>query len=191
MVYQSFKPPSMLQQLLRFISFHWLLKLPFCPILVASILHLFSLLHFSAFRQDSRRIFFGEFFFELLFKVISVFVGHSTFLASNSFVIEWTKQRNVFSHTIRKVKFLSKNLFLTKLQHFHEFFTQNFFGPFFSWNQSCQQLKSPKPQHFREFFTQKNRQFSWEIKVEFLNKKWRFWTVWLKYGSSVTNRKLF
>ena len=30
----------------------------------------------------------------------------------------------------------------------------NFFWQFFSWNQSCQQLKSPKPQHFHQFFIQ-------------------------------------
>ena len=87
-------------------------------------------------------------------------------------------------HTIRKVKFLPKNSILTKLQHFHEFFIEIFltiflvksklstakksktttfsrvFHPqknrqFFSWNQSCQQLKSTKPQHFHEFFTPK------------------------------------
>ena len=52
-----------------------------------------------------------------------------------------------------------------------------FFWQFFSWNQSCQQLKSPKPQHFHEFFTPKNLQFSREIKVEFLDTKWRFRTV--------------
>ena len=51
-------------------------------------------------------------------------------------------------HTIRKVKFVSKNSILTI------------------------------PQHFHEFFTHKNRQFSREIKVEFLDKKWRFRTVW-------------
>ena len=33
-------------------------------------------------------------------------------------------------HTIRKVKFLSKNSILKKLQHFHEFFTHNFFDNF-------------------------------------------------------------
>ena len=33
-------------------------------------------------------------------------------------------------HTIRKVKFLSKNSILTKPQHFHEFFTQIFFDNF-------------------------------------------------------------
>ena len=34
-------------------------------------------------------------------------------------------------------------------------FSPKFFWQFFSWNQSCQQLESPKPQHFRDFFTQK------------------------------------
>ena len=33
-------------------------------------------------------------------------------------------------HTIRKVKFLSKNSILTKPQKFHEFFTQFFFDNF-------------------------------------------------------------
>ena len=33
-------------------------------------------------------------------------------------------------HTIQKVKFLSKNSILTKLQHFHEFFNQIFFDNF-------------------------------------------------------------
>ena len=69
-------------------------------------------------------------------------------------------------HTIRKVKFLSKNSILTTPQHFHELFLQIFFWQFFSWNQSCQQLKSPKPQHFHEFFTQIFfDNFSREIKV--------------------------
>ena len=64
-------------------------------------------------------------------------------------------------HTILKVKFFSKNSILTKPQHFHEIFTQNFFWQFFSWNQSCQQLKSPKPQHFhRVFYPKKSTIFS-------------------------------
>ena len=37
---------------------------------------------------------------------------------------------------------------------FTSFSPNFFFLQFFSWNQSCQQLKSPKPQHFHEFFTQ-------------------------------------
>ena len=36
-----------------------------------------------------------------------------------------------FFHTIRKVKFLSKNSILTKPQHFHEFFVPNIFDNFF------------------------------------------------------------
>ena len=58
-------------------------------------------------------------------------------------------------HTIRKVKFLSKNSILTNPPTFSQVFHPIFFGQFFSWNQSCQQLESPKPQHFRDFFTQK------------------------------------
>ena len=55
---------------------------------------------------------------------------------------------------------------------FSRIFHPKFFWQFFSWNQSCQQLKSPRPQHFHEFFTPKKiRQFSREIKVEFLEKK--------------------
>ena len=38
---------------------------------------------------------------------------------------------------------------------FSRVFHPKFFWQFFSWNQSCQQLKSPKPQHFHEFFTSK------------------------------------
>ena len=81
--------------------------------------------------------------------------------------------------TIQNVKFLSKNSILTKNPTVSRVFQPNYFWQFFSWNQSCQQLKSPKPQHFHEFFTPKKiRQFSREIKVEFLDKKWRFRTVW-------------
>ena len=35
-----------------------------------------------------------------------------------------------WTHTIRQVKFLSKNSILTKLQHFHEFLPKNFFDNF-------------------------------------------------------------
>ena len=42
-----------------------------------------------------------------------------------------------------------------KTPTFSRVFNANFFWQFFSWNQSCQQLKCPKPQHFHEFFTQK------------------------------------
>jgi len=55
----------------------------------------------------------------------------------------------------RKVKFLSKknpNIFTS--------FLPNFFWQFFSWNQSCQQLKSPKPLHFHEFSPKKLAIFS-------------------------------
>ena len=100
---------------------------------------------------------------------------------------------------------LQKSIFCPKIQFsqiptFSRVFHPKFIWQFFSWNQSCQQLKSPKPQHFHEFFTQffltiflvksklstakktktttfspkKNRQFSREIIVDFLDRKWRF-----------------
>ena len=49
-------------------------------------------------------------------------------------------------------------------------FSPKFVWQFFSWNQSCQQLKSPKPQRFHEFFTPK--------KIDnYLGKpKLNFWT---------------
>ena len=74
-------------------------------------------------------------------------------------------------HNIRKVKFLSKNSNSTKPQHFHEFFTPFFFfRHVFSWNQSCQQLKSPAPQHFHEFFTQKIDSFNAKSRLNFWTK---------------------
>ena len=106
----------------------------------------------------------------------------SWFLSNSDLVIHILKDRNNFlakigrwneCHTIRKSNFCPKIQFWQN----PNIFTKIFFWQFFSWNQSCQQLKSPKPQHFHEFFTQKDRQFSREIKVEFLDKKWRFRTV--------------
>ena len=49
-------------------------------------------------------------------------------------------------------------------------FSPNFFWQFFSWNQSCQQLKSQKPQHFHEFFTQKVDNFHGKSKLNFWTK---------------------
>ena len=78
--------------------------------------------------------------------------------------IAWCK--NIQIHTIRKVKFLSKNSIMTKNPTFSRVFHPNFFWQFFLWNQSCQLLKSSKPKHFHEFFTQIFfDNFSREIKV--------------------------
>ena len=83
----------------------------------------------------------------------------------------------ITKHSIRKVKFVSKNSILTKLYNFlgksmlsttkkcksptfSRVFHPIFFWQFFQWNQSFQQLKSPKPQHFHEFSPKTIRQFS-------------------------------
>ena len=48
----------------------------------------------------------------------------------NFFFYKISRFGSVCNHTIRKVNYLSKNSILTKPQHFHEFFTQNFFDNF-------------------------------------------------------------
>ena len=54
-----------------------------------------------------------------------------------------------------------------KTTTFSRVFHQNSFWQFFSWNQSCQRLESPKPQHCSEFFTQKIDNFHGKSKLNF------------------------
>ena len=69
------------------------------------------------------------------------------------------------SHYSKSQIFVHKFNF-DKTPTFSWVFHPKFFWQFFSWNQSCQQLKSPKPQHFHEFFNQFFLDnFSREIKV--------------------------
>ena len=100
--------------------------------------------------------------------------------------LPWKKAENTedscFSRNLCLAHYSKSQIFVQKFNFdktttFSRVFHPKFFWQFFSWNQSCQQLKSPKPQHFHEFSAQKIRQFSQEIKVEFLDKKWRFRTV--------------
>ena len=72
------------------------------------------------------------------------------------------KQTEKKTHYSKSLIFVQKFNF-DKNPTISRIFLLNYFWQFFSWNQSCQELKSPKPQHFHEFFTQKNRQFkqSW------------------------------
>ena len=111
------------------------------------------------------------------FDFTDLFRFHSNEFLQNCRWSIWTfcYAASMQQHTIRKFKFLSKNSILTKKTPiFSRVFHPNFFWHFFSRNQSCKQLKSPKPQHFHEFFSPKNRQFSREIKVEFLTKNENF-----------------
>ena len=94
----------------------------------------------------------------------------------------WLQNCNVHSILICRIKTMQLHTHYSKSQifvqkfnfdktpTFSRVFHPNFFWQFFSWNQSCQQLKSPKPQHFHEFFTPK--------KIDnFLGKsKLNFWT---------------
>ena len=58
------------------------------------------------------------------------------------------------THYYKSQIFVQKFIF-DKKPTFSRDFHPKFFWQFFSWNQSCQQLISPKPQHFHEFFTPK------------------------------------
>ena len=62
-----------------------------------------------------------------------------------------------------------RQIFVQKFNIFTSF-SPKFFWQFFSWNQSCQQLKLPKPQHFHEFFTQKIDNFLGKSKLNFWTK---------------------
>ena len=74
------------------------------------------------------------------------------------------------SHYSKSQIFVQKFNF-DKTPTFLQVFQPNFFWQFFSWNQSCQQLKKPNTTTFsRVFHPKKNWQFSREIKVEFLDK---------------------
>ena len=74
-------------------------------------------------------------------------------------VLLCTWQCTVFKNPSRitlfeESNFCPKNQFWQNPNIFTSF-SPKFFRQFFSWNQSCQQLNSPKPPHFHEFFTQK------------------------------------
>ena len=70
-----------------------------------------------------------------------------------NFYLQWFLKWEFWSHYSKSQIFVQKFNF-DKTPTFSRIFHPKFFWQFFSWNQSCQQLKSPKPRHFHEFFTQ-------------------------------------
>ena len=75
---------------------------------------------------------------------------------------DWHKKENIYWElfslyvtTPFSIIFLLKSKLQTS-KFITNFSLQFFFWQLFSWNQSCQQLKSPKLQHFHEFFPVKN-----------------------------------
>ena len=75
------------------------------------------------------------------------------------------------NQTIRKVKFLSKNSILTKTQHFHEFFTQNFLTIFLV-KSKLSTAKKSRTAAFSRVLTQNNSTiFLGKSKVIFWTKK--------------------
>ena len=66
-----------------------------------------------------------------------------------------TSPFNEFTHYSKSQIFVQKFNF-DKIGTFSRVFHPKFFWHFFSWNQSCEQLKSPKPHYFHEFFNPQN-----------------------------------
>ena len=95
-------------------------------------------------------------------------VNHFCFLSWILLTIKyWNIQENL-RISAQKFKYVMKKNWVLKLKRKTEkkkcvkiemrhflWFSNKFFWQFFSWNQSCQQLKIPNPQHFHEFFTPK------------------------------------
>ena len=73
------------------------------------------------------------------------------------------------THYSKSHIFVQKSNF-DKTPTFSRVFHPKFFWQFFSYNQSCQQLKSPKPRLFHEFFTQKIDNFLRKSKLNFWTK---------------------
>ena len=91
----------------------------------------------------------------------------------------WIWFNSDYSTLFEKSNFCPKIQFWPKTPTFSRVFRPNCFWQFFSWNQSCQQLKSSKPQHFHEFFTQKNRQFFSGNQSWIFGQKMKIWnSVW-------------
>ena len=145
--------------------------------------------------------FFSEFFVAFLFSVLTIVrlrrlcKSHSKLHSAKNRELGYIFQKPVCIAT-----------YYSKSQIFVQIFNFDKTLQYFSGNQSCQQLKSPKPQDFHEFspqifltiflvkpklstvktsktaafsrvFTQNIRQFFRHIKIEFLDKKRRFRTV--------------
>ena len=80
--------------------------------------------------------------------------------------------------TIRTVKFLSKNSILTKTPTFSRVFQPKFFFTIFFVKLRLSTAKKSKTTTFsRVFHPEKSTIFSGK-KINFLDKKWRFRTVW-------------
>ena len=78
---------------------------------------------------------------------------------------------------------------MTKPQHIHKFFTQIFLKIFLV-KSKLSTAKKSKTTTFSRVFHPKNRQFSREIKVEFLDEKWRFRTVCKNWAQNLSEALL-
>ena len=83
--------------------------------------------------------------------------GRSSTVPADYIVDFWRENSNILWLEIKAHYSKSPKIQFWQNPNIFTSFSPKFFWQFFSWNQSCQQLKSPTPQHFHEFSTKKNR----------------------------------
>ena len=76
-------------------------------------------------------------------KIINHFFPFKTTISSEDYAYKVSKKK-YYTHYSKSRIFVQKINF-TKPPTFSRVFPQTYFWQFFSWNRSCQQLKSPKP----------------------------------------------
>ena len=84
----------------------------------------------------------------------------------------------IFTH-YSKIQIFVQKFNFDKTLTFSRVFHSKFFWQFFSWNQSCQQLKNLKPQHFHEFFTGKSKLNFWRKNEDFEQCVALLYLIWI------------
>ena len=121
-------------------------------------------------------------------KQISAFGSYNgKFLTKFTYFFYWKKRLEYGL----KITLFEKLNFCPKIQFWQNpniftSFSPKFFLTIFLVKSKLSTAKKSKTTTFSRVFHSKNRQFSREIKVEFLDKKWRFRTVW-KWGFFTLN----
>ena len=129
------------------------------------MLYIFWSFKRTVFLLDFQERIFKYFFYDWLHHFLNFLIklirSIEKFIISTVF---WNRTKDLdfekvlISHYSKSQIFVQKFNF-DKNPNIFTSFSPKFLWQFFSWNQSCQQLKSPKPQPFHEFFTPKKSTF--------------------------------
>ena len=144
------KNHSQCLKIIKMFLLEFLLKLTLLPLMAAYVRPML------ASTLCTLRLLFHWFHFETFSWYFAPKVkSNYSFVSENEF--EYCTERTLFE----------KSNFCPTIQFWQN---PNIFTQFFSWNLSCQELRSPKPQHFHEFFTQKIDNFLGKSKLNFWTK---------------------